>query len=290
VKLGEGERAAAAAIGWNFSEVNYDQSNPASLQSALNTALVKKPTVVSVTGTDPSQIGASTLSAYEAAGIPIVDSTASNVTLTKTIIGDPGGDKSYTTFAQAAAARFVVDSKGKGKALVANVQGITILKTYADAFVAEVKALCAACSAKIVPIPIASALGGQEQSLVVSALRSNSGYKYVFYDDGDFAIGINAALSAAGLSDIKVGGSDFQPEQAKALSAGVQAVWTGENLLDIGYTAVDVALRWVEGMPTDEDSNPQPTQLVTKDNVGSMTDFQQPADALDQWKKLWGVS
>jgi ABC-type sugar transport system substrate-binding protein len=87
-----------------------------------------------------------------------------------------------------------------------------------------------------------------------------------------------------------VGGSDFQPEQAKALSAGAQAVWTGENLRNIGYTAVDVAVRWVEGMPTDEDSNPQPTQLVTKDNVGSMTDFQQPADALDQWKKLWQVS
>jgi ribose transport system substrate-binding protein len=290
VKLGEGERAAASAIGWNFAEINYDQSNPASLQSALNTALVKKPTVVSLTGTDPSQIGASTLSAYEAAGIPIVDSTASNVTLTKTIIGDPGGDKSYQTFAQAAAAWFVVDSKGKGKALLANVQGITILKTYADAFVAEVKALCPGCSTKIVPVPIASALGGQEQGLVVSTLRSNSGYKYVFYDDGDFAIGINAALSAAGLNDIKVGGSDFQPEQAKALASGTQSAWTGENLTNIGYSAVDVALRWVEGMPADEDSNPQPTQLVTKQTVGSMADFQQPADALNQWKKLWGVS
>lgn len=290
VKLGEGERAAAAAIGWKFSEINYDQSNPATLQSALRTALLKTPTVVSVTGTDPSQIGASTLSAYAAAGIPIVDSTASNVTLTKTIIGDPGGDKTYVTYAQAAAAWFVVDSKGKGKALIANVQGITILKTYADAFVAEVETLCPACSAKIVPIPIASALGGQEQGLVVSALRSNSGYKYVFYDDGDFAIGINAALSAAALSDVKVGGSDFQPEQAKALGGGTQAMWTGENLLNIGYTAVDVALRWVEGMPTDEDSNPQPTQLVTKDKIGSMTEFGQPADALAQWKTLWQVS
>ncbi len=290
VKLGDGEKAAAAAIGWNFSEINYDQSNPASLQSALSTALVKHPTVVSLTGTDPSQIGASTLAAYGKAGVPIVDSTASGVTLTKTIIGDPAGDPTYQNYAKVAAAWFVVDSGGKGKALVANVQGITILKTYANAFVSEVKQLCPGCSAKIVPVPIASALGGQEQPLVVSSLRSNPSYKYVFYDDGDFAIGINSALSAAGLTGIKVGGSDFQPEQAKALSSGTQAAWTGENLVNTGYTAVDVALRWVEGMPTTEDANPQPTQLLTKDKIGGLVDFQQPGDALSQWKKLWQVS
>lgn len=289
VKLGDGEKAAAAAIGWNFSEINYDQSNPATLQSALNTALIEHPTVVSLTGTDPAQIGAATLAAYAAAGVPIVDSTASGVTLTKTIIGDPGGDSTYHNYAKLAAAWFVVASQGKGKALLANVQGITILKTYADAFVSEVNQLCSSCSVKVVPVPIASALGGQEQSLVVSALRSNPGYTYVFYDDGDFAIGINSALSAAGMTGIKIGGSDFQPQEAQALRAGTQSVWTGENLLDIGYTVVDVALRWVEGMSTTEDANPQPTQLLTKSNIGNMTDYQQPTNALDQWKKLWGV-
>jgi ribose transport system substrate-binding protein len=290
VKVGEGEKEAAAAIGWNFSTINYDQSNPASLQSALSTALVKHPTVVSLNGSDPAQIGASTLAAYAKANIPIVDSTASGVTLTKTIVGDPAGDPTYQNYAKVAAAWFVADSGGKGKALVANVQGLSILKTYADAFVAEVKQLCPGCSAKIVPVPIASALGGQEQPLIVSSLRSNPTYKYVFYDDGDFAIGINSALSAAGLTGIKIGGSDFQPEQAKALAAGTQSAWTGENLINIGYTSVDVALRWVEGMPVTEDSQPQPTQLMTKDTIGGLTDFQQPTDALDRWKKLWQVS
>jgi ribose transport system substrate-binding protein len=290
VRVGDGEKAAAAAIGWNYSQINYDISNPATLQSALSTALIKHPTVVSLTGADPSQIGASSLAAYAAAGVPIVDSTASGVTLTKTTIGDPGGDPTYLNYAKLAAAWFVVDSQGKGKALVANVQGITILKTYANAFVSEVQTLCPTCAAKIVPIPIASALGGGEQALVVSALRSNPSYKYVFYDDGDFAIGINSALSAAGLTGIKIGGSDFQPEQAKALAAGTQSVWTGENLINIGYSVVDIALRWVEGMPMTEAANPQPTQLLTKDNIGSQTIYEQPAGALDQWKKLWQVS
>jgi ribose transport system substrate-binding protein len=143
---------------------------------------------------------------------------------------------------------------------------------------------------KVLAVPIASALGGQEPGIVVSALRSNPSYKYVFYDDGDFGIGINSALSAAGLTGVKIGGGDFQPEQAKALAAGTQSVWTGENLTDIGYTGVDVALRFVEGMSIAEDNNAQPTQLLTKQTIGDQTDFEQPADALDQWKKLWQVS
>jgi ribose transport system substrate-binding protein len=290
VKLGQGEQQAAAAIGWKFSEVNYDQSNPATLQSALSTALIKHPTVVSLTGTDPSQIGASTLAAYAAAGIPIIDSTAAGVTVTKTLLGDPGGPESYTASAQAAAAWFVVNSGGTGKALVATVSGLTILGVYANAFVDEVKTLCPSCSAKIVPVPVASAVGGQEPSLVVAALRSNPGYKYLFFDDGDFGIGVNSALSSAGISGIKIGGGDFQPQEAAALKVGTQSVWTGENLLDIGYTVVDVALRYVEGMPITQDSNPQPVELMTQSNIGTATDFRQPTDALQQWETLWHVS
>jgi len=289
VKLGDGEKQAAAAVGWNFSEINYDVSNPSTLQSALSTALIKHPTAVSLTGTDPAQIGSSTLAAYAAAGVPIIDSTVAGVTNTKTLLGDPGGPESYASAARAAAAWFVVDSGGTGKALVANVQGLTILAMYADAFVAEVETLCPACSAKIVPVPIASALGGQEPSVVVSALRSNPSYKYLFFDDGDFGIGINSALSAAGLSDVKIGGGDFQPQEAAALKAGTQSVWTGENLLDIGYTVVDVALRYVEGMPITQDSNPQPTELMTQSNIGSVTDFAQPVNALHEWETLWHV-
>jgi ribose transport system substrate-binding protein len=291
VKLGQGEQQAAAAIGWKFSEVNYDQSNPATLQSALSTALIKHPTVVSITGTDPSEIGASTLHAYAAAGIPIVDSTAAGVTVTKTLLGDPGGPESYTASAQAAAAWFVADSGGTGKALVATVSGITILGVYASAFAAEVKTLCpSSCSAKIVPVPVASAVGGQEPGLVVAALRSNPEYKYLFFDDGDFGIGINSALSSAGITGVKIGGGDFQPQEAAALKAGTQSMWTGENLVDIGYTAVDVALRYVEGMPITQDSNPQPVELMTQSNIGNATDFQQPANALQQWETLWHVS
>jgi hypothetical protein len=44
-------------------------------------------------------------------------------------------------------------------------------------------------------------------------------------------------------------------------------------------------------MPIDQnESGVQPTQILTKDNVGSISNWSEPANALDQYKKLWGLS
>src|SRR6202043_3577132 len=87
VRIGQGEEAAAKAVGWSFSEINYDPANSASLQSALMTALIKHATVVSLTGSDPSQFSASALAAYKKAGVPIVVSTVNSVPSNPTLLG-----------------------------------------------------------------------------------------------------------------------------------------------------------------------------------------------------------
>jgi ribose transport system substrate-binding protein len=289
VRIGQGEEAAAKAVGWSFSEINYDPANSASLQSALMTALIKHATVVSLTGSDPSQFSASALAAYKKAGVPIVVSTVNSVPSNPTLLGDPGGPPSYAAAARAVAAWFVADSRGRGKVLVPNVSALTILASWAGAFQKEVSALCPACSVRFLNVSIGQAEGGLESALVASTLRQDPGYTYVMYDDGDFATGISSALASAGLAAIKVGGSDFQAQQASELQSGAQSVWTGENLLDIGYTNVDVALRYVEGVDHGADSNAQPTELFTHANISGQSIFSAPTDALQQYEKLWKV-
>lgn len=291
VKLGDGEQAAAAAAGWSFSTINYDQANPASLNSALQTALAEHPTAVSETGALPSEVSTSVLAAYRAAKIPIIVSTvASTATNDPYVLGNAGGPASYAAAAKAVAAWFVADSEGTGRAVVADVPALTVLADWTASFKSEVATLCSACSVQVLTVSLSSAEDGQEASEAVSTLRRNPSYKYLFFDDGDFGIGINAALSSAGLSDIKIGGSDFQPQEATALRAGEQSAWTGENLLDIGYTNVDIALRSAEHMSVAADSNPQPTELFTKANIGNLNGFAQPANALQSWEALWKVS
>jgi hypothetical protein len=54
---------------------------------------------------------------------------------------------------------------------------------------------------------------------------------------------------------------------------------------------MDAMLRDAEGMPIPvAQEGVQPTQLLTKANVGSTSDWNYPADALQQFKALWKVS
>ena len=283
----QGIKAAEDAIGWHYQSLSYDQSNPATLNSALNTALIKNASATAVLGISPSQVAPSTIAAYKNHGVPIIISYATGVTRTSTVL-PANADKSYAAAAAALASWFVVDSHGKGKALIANVQGPPALKTFANDLVARIRSTCSSCAAKVVPIPIGTALSGGSPQLVVSSLRANSAYKYVLYDEGSFASGITSALASAGLNGIKVGGSDYTKEQAAAVGNHTQAAWTALNAKNVGYTAVDVALRYLEHLPLTEDSTAQPTQLITRDNIsGTSTPFNEPTNALAQWKKLW---
>ena len=54
---------------------------------------------------------------------------------------------------------------------------------------------------------------------------------------------------------------------------------------------MDSMFRHSLGMPIDvEASGVQPTQILTKENVGDITHWIAPPEALDQYKKLWGFS
>jgi ABC-type sugar transport system substrate-binding protein len=109
------------------------------------------------------------------------------------------------------------------------------------------------------------------------------------FDDGPFADGITSALSAAGLNGkVKVIGEAADTAGIAALKNGSEAAWTG---FDPGYQAyedMDIAFRNAEGMtvPVALEAQ-QPTQLLTKDTIGSTTNWSAPTDAQAQFMKLW---
>lgn len=285
--IGSAAQAASTSVGWNFSEISYDPANPSSLVSAFANALLKHPTVVAVTGIDPSDY-ASTLANYKAAGVPIVVTSGVPTPIVKPLIGLV--DDHRQNEAQAVASWVTVDSKGAGQILLAHVTGFPSLDAVATAFTTDVKALCSGCSVKTVDIPVSEAESGGENAQVVSTLRDNPSYTYLVFDDGDFATGINSALSAAGLNSIKVAGMNMQPEQADAIRSGTQSAWTADNNSITGYDIVDVAARWVLNVPIGTKDQSEPTQLLTKSNIGSTTMWNEPPNALQQYETLWKVS
>ena len=293
--IGNAEKAAVQAIGWNFVEIPYDGSNPATLQAAFSIALAKHADVVNLTAIPTSLFGASTIAAYKSAGVPIVVGAEAPVPPAGDPViqsGDADGPSTFQQAAKVVAAWFVADSGGKGKAVIESVPSLSVIPPWVDEFKSEVSTLCPKlCAVQVVNATLTQATSpGQNGTLLTSALRRNPSYKYLLFSDATFASGINAALSSAGLTDVKVGGSDFQSEQAAALRSHTQAAWTGVSLQNLAYGNVDYALRAVEHAPLTSNNDQLPIELVTADNIGSQTTFNQPADSLQQYLKIWQVA
>ncbi len=287
VQLQQSLKSIAALVHWNYSQVSYDPANPATFSSAVDTALSKHANYIAEAGIPltPALIqkvqqgGAKWVltSVYPAVVKPpiIVNSNAyANDALMGKIMGD----------------FFVSDSGGKGNAVIEHVPAYPILDGFTNGFQAEVKALCPGCKTTMANITIPDLVAGKTPSTLVSALRSNSGANYLVFDDGPFAAGVGAALSAAGLHPKIIGEAADQTAIA-GLKAGTQTAWTGFDPVYSTYVMMDAMLRDAQSMPISQtEAAVQPTQLLTKQNVGNITNWSEPANALAQFKTLWHVS
>ena len=182
------------------------------------------------------------------------------------------------------------DSGGKGNAVIEHIPAYPILDGFTNGFQAEVKALSLpACKTTVANITIPDLVAGKTPSTLVSALRSNAGANYLVFDDGPFAAGVGAALSAAGLHPKIIGEAADQTAIA-GLKAGTQTAWTGFDPVYSTYVMMDAMLRDAQGMPISQaEAAVQPTQLLTKQNVGNITNWSEPANALQQFKTLWQI-
>jgi ABC-type sugar transport system substrate-binding protein len=186
--------------------------------------------------------GASIISAYKKANVPLIfGGQATPLPASKLLIGNPGGPEMYQLGGKDLAAWFAASSKGQGKVLDVNIPALSTLNPLFSSFDSEVQQLCSGCQIKHINMTISQATGGQQASVVVSALQRNPGYKYVFYSDGAFASGITSAVASAGLSGVQIFGYDMLAEQAAGLQSGTLAAWAGLNLKTYACELVDLA-------------------------------------------------
>lgn len=290
VTEGQGVQAAAEAIGWNYVSIDYDSSNPASLQQAMTTALTKNPAAVALVGAGPSLYGASIINQYKSANIPIIAAAVNPV--------KPGADGTVLTtmdnsdlnnkLGTIAANWAIADSGGTANVLLLHVTGFEPLDAYVKGF-NDTIARCTGCHVTEADATLADVGSGQVNSIVTSKLRQNPDINYLVYDEGDWAGGINSALSAAGIKDVKIGGEDPATPELAAVAAGQQSAWAAHAMKISGYLIVDDALRALEGVDPQPAQGDVPIQIVTPDNIDGRTSFDDPADALDQFKKLWNA-
>ena len=274
---------------WNFSVVSYDPANPGTFTQAETTALSKHPQYLVEAGLP---LTASQIAMAKNAGAKWILDSVYPVSIGGAVLAQSDAYAQDALMGKIIADYFVSDSGGKGNAVIEHVPSYPILDGFTTGFANEVKAQCPGCKTSTTNITIPDLVAGKAGSELVSALRSNSSANYLVFDDGPFADGITSALSAAGLNGkVKVIGEAADVAGIAALKNGSEAAWTGFDPGYESYENMDIAFRDAEGMPIPlAQEAQQPTQLLTKDTIGSTTNWSAPTDAEAQFLKLWHLS
>ena len=147
------------------------------------------------------------------------------------------------------AAYVVVQSNGKADVQDFSLPVFPILLDFDTAFIAALKQWCPDCKVTQNPQQ-ASAIGTTTPQAVVSTVTRNPSTNWLIFDLGDLATGVNAALAAAGLHGLHIGGLTADTPNIAALKSKTQDVWTAYSLPIVAYRQVDSFARKFEGMPT----------------------------------------
>jgi ribose transport system substrate-binding protein len=287
-----GIEPAAKAIGWSYSSIYFDPSNPASLDSALTSALAKNPAaVINVGGQPTSTYSATTLAAYKAAKVPIVMTNVASATPTQTLLG-PVNTAKDSVIGATMLANYVIDkSQGKGGVLIVDVPAYSELDAVAKSMTSTLNSKCPGCSVQTLDVSLPQVSAGQIVPTTVTTLKANPNLKYVVFVTSSFGDGIQAGLNAAGLTGISVLGQDMDPTGAASIRNGTEAAHTGGPAIPyLGFISMDMALRHMEtGAISSTGDYTAPIQLMTKSNIGNVSVWDAPSNALDQFLKLWKV-
>jgi ABC-type sugar transport system substrate-binding protein len=290
----EADMAAEAAeiLGWEVTKLSTD-GTPPSVQNAWEQIIREKPDGVMFTGTAVSQIQQYTTQAA-ANGTSIAACC---------ITGEPSEENGviWTTstpaqtveLGEAVAGWVVNDAAENGEdapgMVYLDVPDFPILTALGENTEKTFKELCPDCAHETLSFGLADLAAVNDN--VVSFLRSNPDTKYVITSTAGLFGGLPAALSGAGLEDVKIftGSGPSLTNQAN-IEAGTEAGGMAFAFYEIMYGMIDAIARDKAGVEVPE-GFPPPNWILTKDNLPAVDKyFPLVEDYKEHFMELWGKS
>lgn len=289
--ISDGALDAAKTAGVPTKVLSYKTTDGTTLTNAMKQALAFKPVAVTPVGFSQT-VWDALQPQYKAAGALIV-TMADGDTKTSDVVTEGSASQVDYGADGGRMANFVIkDSNAAAHVLVQDIPPFSPLKAYGDGFKAAMTKGCAACKVTALDLAPAQLASNGVVPAIVSALQKDKSIKYVAATDGAFLIGINTALKAAGLTDIKIVGGSPDINNLNALKQGTQTAWTAAAEDQYGWVALDIIGRKLNGQEIPPGDGGRVSMIATKDNVGTPapSGLGAPADYRDQFKKLWGLS
>jgi ribose transport system substrate-binding protein len=291
VNEGNGIKAAAAAIGWNYKVVGYQAANPATLVTALTTALQYKPVGVFFSGV-PQDAWSSVQQAYVKAGAFITASYLATAPSGPGVVPGRGYASASAQAGTLMAEEQVADSNGAAtKSLLVSVPSYPVFLPTTAAYQSEINKACPACTVSTLNGTLPQVDAGQLVPAVVSAVKRNPGISYIVAVNATFVTELPSALKAAGLAGKYkiIAGKSGALDQQQVLN-GTKLTVINSPLTMGGWQDIDMAIRTVMHLPIPQGDHDVPAVLLTKANIGTPSDsYDVPADYAAQFEKLWQV-
>ncbi len=292
VRIQAGLEEAADVLGWSIEEISYDPANPATVASAIESALSEGPDAVVLNGLVREQFAAQIPMAVEA-GIPLVP-IVGPLEAEEGVYPVIDTDVQHSQMGTLVTEVLLADAEESGTA--AHVLQLTVpsvavyLKPFDEAAKGVIEESCPDCTHELLELELADVLGGTYVEAVVSHLQRNPDINYVFADSDSLATGLPAALKQAGLTQVKIFGVSASKVQIDELRAGAPGAWAVQPYNEWGWIVADQIARIAIGDPTDLWAEDSLTQIVTADNADDVADEPNfPEGYQDQFKALWGV-
>jgi ABC-type sugar transport system substrate-binding protein len=160
---------------------------------------------------------------------------------------------------------------------------------------AGLQQMCPTCKYSEIQESSAQQIGNQSSGVVISYLQAHPDVNYIIYESGQPAIGIQAALTTAGLaSKVKVLGFAPDNPQIAAVKDGSELMWVYDCSLCAGWYFADTIARLLnkESITGDTSTN-LPTQVVDKQNLPSVVpaayNFPTDTDLATKFRQIWQI-
>lgn len=290
-----GMEAATQLLGWQLETRVYDPSKPEEVKAVMEQGVASTPDFIAIAG-NPVEQWQTALDQAKAKGIVVIDS------YDYLVDSDPQGTGIYASTARFDYDRYadllskfvVADSNGEAKTIaLVNVPAYPVLAPYGDNMRKALATVCPDVTVDEITISQQDLLAGNIPASVVAYLRTHPDVKYTVFSLGALTNGVTQALQSAGVTDVKLLGSNPVEANLQALQGGSEYAWIALPKALSGWYIVDAMARASVGDSAKPSEALLPTQIIKADTVPqplTRIGFDGPPGYPGEFSKLWQLT